>query len=129
MRSRLVAPAPSKSSSSRWVNETSSGSLPPPLMDQSSPRMRPEPVEGRASTSSALIHRLIRKVFREVARHLMPRHQLDERWLLGATDLLRLPAPGVEPTRGRGRDRARHIAAQQDSPTLLAASGVRHRYS
>src|SRR5215203_3290897 len=136
MRSRLVAPAPSKSSSSRWVNETSSGSLPPPLMDQSSAHLHPEPVEGCTSRSailslsngSALIYRLTGIVLREVARHLMPWQQLDERRLLGSADFLRLPAPGVEPACRRWRDRAGYVTGQQNPLPLLAASSVRHRH-
>ena len=43
-----------------------------------------------------------------------------QRRLLRLADLLRLPAPGVKATRGRGRHRARRVALQPDALTSFA---------
>ena len=53
-------------------------------------------------------------VLGEVTGHLVTRDQLVQRRLHRPADVLRLPAPGVEAARRRGRQGARHVAFQPD---------------
>src|SRR6478735_11710672 len=52
---------------------------------------------------------------------------LQQGWLLGAADLLGLPAAGVEVAAGRRVDRAGDVALQPDPLTVLPPPRVRDR--
>src|SRR3954470_23988281 len=67
-------------------------------------------------------------LFGEVARHRVALPPVHERRLLDRADLLRLPAPGPEPTSRRRVGGAGDVALEHDPLPLPLLARVRHRH-